>query len=373
MTAPLPDSNAQPFSPEQIVYLEANWRRPLLEVTREVFSDPSLTTRSPQYKVVKTYVATAHGDSVAAPAATSPAKKFELTDDIKATIREIYLELSGPLEITRVAFKNPALAPVSREVRAVSLYCREIDPMYRKEEDAVEELEYTPPKSIIHLMGKVNRYAIVYVPDGKKMLDPATITPHQMKNLQQLFTYIWTPLFKVTADKYRTRIDRELFESTFIKNCWDKPDLTAEELDQYIDLAALTVDYNMIDRTVKRLDDRLQTLLNEAGTEKLALNMAEVELLTSVREKANSAMKAKGALLKSLTVDRSKRIGDQQAANGSLHNLVSAWRNEEDRKKIIQMTIREKRDPLRKEVERLSTIDSLKAEIFGLDKEDILR
>jgi len=371
-SAPL--ANPETFSKEQVAYLEANWQRNLLEVTREVYSDPSLTTRSPQYKAVKTYVATL--GKVAAKEGTAPAaggKKFELPDEVKATIREIYLELSGPLEIARVAFKNPALQPSSREVRTVALYCREIDPMYRREEDSVEELEYSPPKSIIVLMGKVNKYALVHGPDGKKLLDPATATPHQLKNLQALMTYMWSPLFKVTADKYIKRIDRELFESTFIMNCWDKPDLLAEELGQYIDLAAITVDYNMIDRTVKKLDERLQFLIHEAGTEKLALNMSEVELLTSVREKANAAMKQKASLLKSLTVDRAKRVASQRAANGSMHDLVTAWRNKQDRQRIIQTVEREKRVALKQEVERLSTIDAIKGELFGVSKDDITR
>lgn len=360
------------FSPEQDAYLEANWQRNLLEVTREVFSNPTLTTRSSEYKAVKTRVA-ALGKSPAAAHRPPAIKKFELTDETRAAIRSCYLELSGPLEIARVVFKNPALMPSNREVREVGMYCREIDPMYRKEEDQVDNLDYQPPASIIVLMGKVNKYAIVFTPDGKKLLDPATVSPIQLKNLQALITYMRTPLFKIVADKYLKRVDRELFESTFIKNCWDKPDLMAEELDQFIDLAAVTVDYNMIDRMVKRLDDRLILLVNQAGEEKLPLNQAEVDLLNSAREKANAAMKQKATLLKSLTVERSKRVAARQGANASLHNLVSAWKNEEDRKRIIETVEREKRAALGKEIERLSTIDAIKGEVFGLSKEDLLR
>ena len=33
---------------------------------------------------------------------------------------------------------------------------------------------------------------------------------------------------------YNIETDRELFESSFVRYTWDKPDLTQEEVDQYI-------------------------------------------------------------------------------------------------------------------------------------------
>lgn len=361
------------FSPHQDAYIESNWQKPLLDLTREVFANPTLKTSSPEYRAVKERIVTLGKNPPSVPKSKQAVEKVELTDIQKSDIRGLLVDSTGPFEIAKIIFKNPYLQPASREVRAIALYCREADPSYKREEDQVEDLDYQPPSSRNELIGKVNRYAIAFTSDGKKMLNPTGLTPVQSRNLQALLTFMQTPLFKIEADKCVKRVDRELFESTFIKFCWDKPDLLAEEVDQYISLAAETVNFNMIDRMVKKLDERIQNLINEAGEGKIALNMAEVELLTSVREKANASMKQKAALLKTLTVARSARMAAKQEANSSLHNLVDAFRNEVDRKKIIETVERQKRDPLRKEIERLSTIDSIKAELFGLNKEDILR
>jgi hypothetical protein len=51
---------------------------------------------------------------------------------------------------------------------------------------------------------------------------------------------------------------------------------------------------------------------------------------------------------------------------------VEAWKREEDRKRIIKLAEKH-RDDLKKEVERLSSMDALKAELFGLDKDNIIR
>jgi hypothetical protein len=108
-----------------------------------------------------------------------------------------------------------------------------------------------------------------------------------------------------------------------------------------------------------------------SGSSDGKLNITEIELLNSVREKANASMKQQAALLKSLVGDRSKRMAEKIQSSASMHQLVEAMRVKSSREKIMKMAAKYK-EALKGEVNRLSTMDNLKSELFGLDKDNIL-
>jgi hypothetical protein len=101
--------------------------------------------------------------------------------------------------------------------------------------------------------------------------------------------------------------------------------------------------------------------------------MTEVETLNAYREKINAGAKQIAALIKTLEVERSKISQEKQAGNASMHNLVQAWKQADDRKKIIELAERKQKAALRSEIGRLESMDSIKCEIFGLDRENILQ
>ena len=64
-------------------------------------------------------------------------------------------------------------------------------------------------------------------------------------------------------------------------------------------------------------------------------------------------------------------MSKQVQENASILNLVETWKEEESRKELIKMAELRKK-AVKDEVEKLSTIDDIKARIFGLSEEEAI-
>ncbi len=369
------------FTPEQLAFIEQNWKMEPLELTRTLFHDPTMTRRNHEYNCVRRQIANMNrkdtmgfavptvGGSNLDFSVNGPSGGPELTEDHKEYIRNNYANASGPWELAKTLFGDAHLPFASKQTRLVSSYLKSIDPDYKKNDELADDEDYEAPRNIRELIQRMTAYGM-NLKDGDKMLfDPEKLTTNDQRQLNTLLAYMGLPLFKIQATKYVRKIDRVLFESTFIWLCWNKIDLTSEEVHQYVAFSGETVKSNQIERTVQLLDERLNSMLS--GAEDGKLNMAEIELLNTVREKANASMKQQAALLKSLVGDRSKRLAEKIQSSASMHELVQAFRREDDRKRVLQLAQKFK-NGLKGEVERLSTMDSLRIEIFGLSKENIV-
>lgn len=353
------------LTPEQKLLIAQNWQMDIRDLARLVFNDPLVDGRSVECKAVKLELASI--GKVAAPITAKSGMDFALSDAHKEYISNS-IGTSTPLEMARTLCGNEHLMPSSPQCKAVVAYCREIDPSFRRGEELVDS-PFEPPTDMKQLIIKVNRYAISPKRDGKAIYDKDNLSNNDKKQLQAMISYMGVTLYRIEGNKYTRKDDRELFESTFVTVCWDKSDLLPEEVIQYISFAAETVRRTQIERTISQLDERLQAILETPDGK---VNMSEVELLNSVREKANASMKQSAALLKTLVGDRAKRKADQIQASASMHNLVESFKREDDRRKIIQMNERKQKVALVAEVERLTDLDQLKCEIFGLSRDDIL-
>lgn len=365
-----PQKPAIVLTPDQLRLVEANYTLNIRELIQLVFADASLTLRNDQHvKAVKQALATCGKQANPVPSPKEAEVLAELTEEHKEYIRNNLKDSSGPLEIARIIYDNPNLLPSSKQCQAVYLYSRQVDPNYKRDEELTDETDYKPPRTLNQLIGKVNVYASNKNAGGKALFDPNIMTPSQTQQLEALHSYMKMPLFKVEADKFVKKIDRDVFESTFISNCWDKADLQSEHVIQFIQLSSMIVKYNQIDRMMQKVDLRVSAVLDAGETH---LKMSDVEALSGLQEKGAAAMKQINSLIKSLTIERSKITDERRSGNANMHNLVTAMKNETDRRKIIQLAERRQKAALKQEVERLSSMDSLKCELFGLSKSDIV-
>ncbi len=361
---PLPELNEG-----QKEILNRDWHMDTLLLTQKVFGDleQRLTRRHVEYKACLAYLATI-GKSPDNPQETR-ALLDELTSEQKEFIRASYKDSNGPVELARTLFTNDKLLSGSRECRMVLAFIKSIDGDYRRT-DEMDEIEYDAPKSISGLIDRLNRYRIINRPDGNSTIEKNKLTPQHARQLDALLGYLQQPVLTVEASKFSRKIDREVFESVFLSTCWDKPDLSSENLLQYIQIASLNAQANEADRTRRKLDERFEASLEDPTAR---LSKTEVEALDAMRAKSEGAVKQINALIKSLTVERSKQVTDRMAGASSMHPLVMAWKSAEDRKRILALVDKTRRQPLRAEVERLSTMSDLKAQLWGIDKDDILK
>ena len=75
--------------------------------------------------------------------------------------------------------------------------------------------------------------------------------------------------------------------------------------------------------------------------------------------------------LESLKEKRSDRLKNQLKENASILNLVEMWKSEESRTKMIKLANLRK-EAVSEEVEKLSSMDEMKARIMGISEEEVL-
>ncbi len=96
-----------------------------------------------------------------------------------------------------------------------------------------------------------------------------------------------------------------------------------------------------------------------------------IEAVTSARTEYNQCVTRQQKLLNDLKIKRSERLSNQVKENASILNLVQMWKDEDTRKEMIKMADM-RREILKAEVGRLSSMDDVKARIFGLTEEEVL-
>lgn len=361
----------RPFTDAEKLYVEQHYRDDPRDIAREIFQNPNLDGRSAEVKAVRAHLATLGQMVLSRPDAGTGVTDLivvELDQAARDHIERNYRTASGPLEMAREIFNDPTMNVSSPQCRAVTQYCKQLDPYYAKGEDLAPSY-YTAPKDIKALLKLMEKYALNTKENGQALFDPRTITKRDAAILELLTTRMALPLFAALAEKFQKRADRELFEFTFIWLCWDKPDLLSEETHQYMTFASETVKQTQIERRKQLIDSRLDDMLS-SGTGKV--NYAEVELLTSIRDGVNESLNQQAKLLKVLVGDRSKRMGERVKSNGTMHQLVEAWKQEDKRRRLIEQA-NKRREELGTEIVRLSELDSVRAEFFGLSESEILK
>jgi hypothetical protein len=357
---PLPE-----LSEEQKQFIRDNWKMDRRELVQKTFNDSSLTLRNIEAKAVIAYLAEL-GLGGKVPAALST--DVELTDEQRQYIDNNH-DASNPLEMARTIFGDRKLSLYSPEGKAVLAYLRKIAPdLYRSDDEQVEERDYAPPRNLREMISRVNR--LVPNPNGltEPLYDANKLNSQQEKNLNTLLACCNIPRFIHQASQYLRKVDRELFESTFLGQLHDKTDLSREDIEQYITYCSSIVSTAQLERTIQRI----QTQADDAFEGDQKVSMSLVEHLKALNSNLQDEKKRQEQLYKVLNGARSTRMQDLTNASLSMHPLVQMWRTKEGRARLLASAKR-KNDALAAEVTRLSEMDALRADIWGISTTTILR
>lgn len=346
----------------------AHWdKEDVASLTRRAFNNHSLDARGPEAFAIKELLA---GENIVVkPSRPPPMGPLVLNDEQKKKIEELAPSVSNSVELTRMVFENPQLKPLCREWRAVFAHYKTICPVgVVVSEEPTEELEYTPPISLQMLAGQVNDY----VPTGdvhRRLYDWGKLKASEKRQLGALMSYVRTFGFKYRAGQYQRQMDRTLFISTFFRFTHDKPDLTAEEVDQYIAAASETVNITQIERQLQRIEVMMEDILN-GDAESRGRFMPMVELINTTRGKLDQSKKTLQSAIESLVGTRNKRVHEQGQRSSSVLNLFEAWmKDEQMRDDMLDLGIKEKLEDTR-EVGRIRDLDDMTAIIAGQTEEE---
>jgi len=184
-----------------------------------------------------------------------------------------------------------------------------------------------------------------------------------------LLGYMNTYRFIHQINSYSSIPVRDLFESSFVRYTCDKNDLTQEEVDQYIVLSSEVVIASNIQHRVEHLQNLLDDAANDTDGRRIAMSL--VEAINTAQNEYHQSVNRQQKLLESLKEKRSDRLKNQLKENASILNLVEMWKSEESRTKMIKLANMRK-EAVAEEVEKLSTMDEIKARIMGISEDEVL-
>jgi hypothetical protein len=333
----------------------------LLQLIRIAYPDqPHLDGRSKEGKTVKAFLITRDINPLASH--QYQPKKTSLTKEHEEFINNNFGMMSS-VEMARVLFKNNELTNLSAESRAVDEYVKTLNPAAAFQPNSeIPEEDYKPPKTMPAAINKINHYVL----DG---IDKSKLTPRNKKDINSLIGYLHTYRFLHQINTYENQTVRELFESSFVRYTWDKNDLTQEEVDQYIVLSGEVVIASNIQRRVERLQQHLDESAEDTEGRRIAMSL--VESISTAQTEYNQCVNRQQKLLESLKEKRSDRLKKQIQDNASILNLVEMWKDEESRKKMIQLAEMRK-EIVKEEIKNLGTMEEMKARVMGISEDEVL-
>lgn len=330
----------------------------LMTITKTVFQDETLDGRSHQGRAVKKFLSSLNLDYKTCVESSQEIKKEELTPEQKEFLLSDNIETGvTALDAARLCFKDRSIQSLSSKHRIVMDFLKENRPDLTEEQPVTEK--WLAPKSLSRAIKKVNDWA-----GGN--FDEITMPTKQKRCCEKLLLYLQSVRFRETINQFSTYSDRELFESEFVRVTWDKPDLTVDEQNLYVNMCSNYVRLKHIQRRL----DKLNGLLNEAeGQQDMTIRLTELVKATS--EELNQCEKRIEALAKDLNGSRQNRLKEKGESGGSILALVEAFQEKEERDRMILMAQLQTK-LIEEEADRLESMDELKARILGISKHELL-
>lgn len=299
-------------------------------------------------------------------------REYELSEDQKKFLvnnKDMYESRS---ELCKNCFDDPYLNPLSKEARAAFKFLEDIgafsgsssrmDSLIDKRHSGSKD--YKPPVTSLQAIKLVNSCL-------KDVLDSSNISIREKRNMESLVAYMNKNRFLRQIMSYEEPEDRTTFENSFISYVYDKGDLTQEELDQYIILSTSVVEGFQIQKLRGKALKAAEDLLDEEDNESKVLGKGLVDHAAQLNTEYNQCVKRQGDLFKSLTEKRSERLQQLKGRDYNFFNLVEAWREQENRDKIIRQAERLK-DESRQRIEEIDDMSEIDAMILGMSKEEFL-
>ncbi len=339
---------------EQQDFIKNNYSKySISNLAKLIFENNALDERSKEAKNIKNFIVKT---------ITRGHAPCELTEDQRTEIEKLSSTL-GPVELARRVFKDAGLAPLSKEVKTVDKYIKVIGlNQYKSLEFEELDAVYRAPKAISKIIAKINTAR------HDANFDENKLTSQQKRTVDALRGFLHNNRFVATINGIRDPFERTLFESEFINGVLDKPDLNSEELNMYISLCSDYVILKQIKEQLDMLNDELRSSVED--TDK-GIKMTLTEAFGKKSKEYDDCAKRIKSMQESLSGIRSKRMENNLSKNSSVIVLVDAWKQEDERKKMI-LIAKAKELNIAKEMNRLETEPEYIARIMGISQGEVL-
>ena len=283
----------------------------------------------------------------------------EFTDSNKQFIIQSAEQGMSSFAIAELLFPDRDIKKLGAEQRAVLEHIRSINENFIPSQESGLLTSYSPPKTYPRLVKKV------FDSTGFQ-LDEQKMSRGQRNCLDKMAINLSNSRFMKIMNNYTSKDDRNLFEEEFTRLTWDKPDLTADEINLYMNVCKEIINLEVISKHLNKLND-----LFDCAEEQ---NDMSVKLAEIIKAKSGEYHQCEGrieALTKKLQGDRSERMKNRQRDNASILSLVQMFQDEEERKNMIRIAEMQKK-LVKEEAGRLEGMSSFKARVLGISQEDVI-
>tara|TARA_R110001632_G_scaffold35298_2_gene89126 strand:+ start:2131 stop:3177 length:1047 start_codon:yes stop_codon:yes gene_type:complete len=327
----------------------------ILNITKIVFEDSTLDGRSKEGRAVTKFLAT-NG-------LKTKTTKREKLDEISLTesqlleIQDLKEDGLNTSEISDIVFKSK-VTRLSKEWRVINEIVNQ-EKEEQKEKGQDSSGNYIPPQAISRIIKKINDSTGIGLEEGKM-----SRSHHSCCN--KLRINLSNSRFVAVVNNYINPRDKELFEQEMIRLTWDKPDLTADELNLYMNVSKEIINLELITGHLQKLNE----MFEDAGhQDEMTVRLAEI-----IKAKSSEYHQCETRienLTKKLQGDRGTRLANQQKDTASFLAIVQLFQEEEERKNMVRIADMQKQT-IRKEAERLEGMAAWKARVLGIGIEDVL-
>ena len=323
----------------------------IINITKIVFDDESLDGRSKEGRAVTKFLA--KNGLKAKTTKREKQKEINLSDEQLNIIDSMRRDGFNTSEIADILF-NRTVPRLSAEWRAVNEVLHQ-----EREESKEEQTNYVPPNAVSRIIKKINDSTGYGLEEGKMSRTQITCCDKLRINLSN-------SRFVAIVNNYTNPRAKDLFEQEFIRLTWDKPHLTADELNLYMNVAKQIINLELITGHLQKLNDMFESADDQ---DEMTVRLAEI-------------IKAKSAeyhqcetrienLTKKLQGDRGARLANKQKETASFLSIVQLFQEEEERKNMVRIAEMQK-EIIKKEAQKLEGMAAWKARVLGIGIEDVL-
>jgi len=330
------------------------------QLTRSLFKDDSLDGRNKEGKAVASYMLEkGYGYKTKV---HKKVAKITLTDDQKNLITEYAMDDLNSLQIAQLIFQDRNVKNLSMEQRTVSDFLKTNSPDFIKPsfDKEMEKDLYCPPKSDVKVIKKINDHAQADIGP-----DISNLKKSEKDCVENLKKCLSSPRFVSLMNTYNNE-DAVLFESEFIRAIWNKPDLTVDEVNLYINVC---VDYINL-KTIQKNMEKLNAMFDSCE-DQTEMSVKLAEILKAKSAEYHQCEQRQESLIKKLNGDRAVRMKNREGQFASVLNIVQSFQEFEERQRMIDIAEKQK-ILVENEADRLESMDSWKARVMGLRREDVI-
>ena len=344
---------------EQKEYIKNNVAKVsnLNELTQKCFRDDDLDGRTKEGRAVRKYLIENNIDYKTT--RRKPQDKIKLNDSQKDFIIQQAQEGLSSLEIAKLIFPKKQVKPLSNEQRTVLAHINEVNPDFVPSQDSAAVNDYVPPKSPSRVLKKINDSTGINLDEGK-------INRQKQICIEKLQINLSNSRFLKIINNYLNKQDRELFEQEFIRLSWDKPDLTADEINLYLNVCKEVINLEVVSAHLNKLNEMF-----DVADDQTEMTVRLAEIIKAKSQEYHQCETRIENLTKKLQGDRAERMKKSQKDNASFLAIVQMFQEEEERKNMVRMAEMQKK-LIKEEAERMEGMAEWKARILGISQDDAI-